>query len=84
MNGNQIEDTERAVAEAVAATLLAAWLLGCHRRTPCSQIEVKELAAKWTKGDGPVARTLQNPPFGRWMGPHLDHLLKATTQPPQF
>jgi hypothetical protein len=83
MVNNLFEDTEYALAEAVAATLLAGWLLTCQRKSVMSQIQIIELAAKWIDNDGPAAQTLQNEAFGRWICPHLDHIINATAPPRQ-
>lgn len=82
MAGNLIEETEDAVAGAVAATLVAAWLLSCRSSERVTDREIIDLAMKWTENDGPVAQTLHTPSFGRWVCSHVDRLVKATTRRP--
>jgi hypothetical protein len=79
MGDDLIGDTAYALDEAIAATLLAGWLLTCQRKSVISQTRIIELATKWLGNDGAAGQVLQNGGFGRWISPHLDQMVNATT-----
>lgn len=78
MNGDLIEATERAVAEAIATILVGEWLLGCQSHPQSLKNEVMSAATTWIKGNDAIVRAMKTSALRGFVGSHLDQVMKET------